>query len=110
MTIWTEHNVRELISTNEKALIKALLAIWNYQTNSEQAIGDAIEDNGVGFNKPDSFTAKKYIRIINRGEKLRAYELDKLRRVMYKYVKQLVKIANLNEMLKVDNGQSARKG
>lgn len=101
MTIWTENSIKKLLDENEKAVIRALHSIWEYQTDSEQIIGDAIEQNGIGFNKPDSFTAKKLIQKLEKGIKLTEWEHLHLKRMMIKYVGQLTRIANLNEMIKV---------
>lgn len=100
MTIWTEQAIKKLLNENEKAVIRALHSIWEYQTDSEQIVGDAIEQNGIGFNKPDSFIAKKLIQKIEKEIKLTEWEHLHLKRMMMKYAGQLARIANLNEMIK----------
>lgn len=101
MTHWTEDSIRELLNTNETAVVRALKSLWEYQTDSEQIIGDAIEENKVGFNKPDSFTAKKLLNRLERGIRLTEWEKVKLKNMMMKYAGQLMRIANLNEMMKL---------
>lgn len=101
MTVWTEDSIRALIQTNDKAVIRALQALWEYQTYAEQNIGEAVEDNRVGYNKPDSKTAKFYINILNGpNPKLGSWQIRKLRQMLIKYTKQLTKIANVRELIK----------
>jgi hypothetical protein len=100
-TIWTEESIVQLILTKDEALFRAMKRLWEYQTDTEQVIGDAVEQNGVGFNKPDSQTVKHYLTKLTHGIEFKNWEIIKLRRIMVKYKGQLTKIANLNEMMKV---------
>lgn len=46
--------IKNLITTNEEAAVKAMLRIFEYQTDSEQVNGSTYELNGVGFTGSDA--------------------------------------------------------
>ena len=94
-THWTIDRVRELIIVNDKAAVRAMLRIYDYQTSHEQVVDATIDNNNVGFNHGDapkmSGIAKFY--------KVRGYvtpkQMFRVRKMMPKYAGQLL---NLMEM------------
>ena len=63
--VWTKQSVKELIATNDKAVLNALVIIYNNQTYDEKVVGNTVEHNNIGFNGLDgdilSSFAKQYI-------------------------------------------------
>lgn len=94
MAKWTKEAIREKIMTDDKWLIRGLLAIYRHQTDSEKNAGQTHEENGVGFNGVDSAIlsdmAKQYIT----RDFLTTRQIAIVRDKMKKYAGQLTKIAN----------------
>lgn len=94
-TTWNESSITNLINTNDKAVGRAVLAIYERQTSDEQSIGDTKYHNGIGFNGADA----KYLSycaeyMIKHHCGLTGKHLTKARQRIIKYRKQLVEIAN----------------
>ena len=88
-----ESYLRELIKTNNKALLRAILCIYNNQTNEEKNKGESIDWNGIGFNRWDSREMSEIAKKIKSGQPLTKGELAKSRNKMHKYWKQLMIIS-----------------
>ena len=93
--VWTKEEVKELLNSNNKAVMRGILAIYNRQTESEQYCDDTHEVNGVGFNGIDApFLSNLAKWILDKG-----YLTDKqmviARKKMLKYSQQLADIANI---------------
>lgn len=88
--------LQNLIKTNDKALLKSIVLIYDNQTEDEKEIGSSVEDNRIGFSKWDaeemSFIAKR----IKNGEALNQNMIVHARHIMPKYWKQLMKISKNN--------------
>lgn len=91
---WKKEEIQHKLETNNKWLIKGLLAIYNKQTQDEKSAEVTKHDNGVGFGGADgnilTNRAKFYIE---RGFLTEA-QLKYVRKAMKKYAGQLAKIAN----------------
>lgn len=92
--VWTEVEIANLVLTNNRAVEKAILAIYNRQTESEQANSTTLHTNGVGFAGPDARLGSYYARWIISGRSLSGKHLDKARQMAIKYRRQLTEIAN----------------
>ena len=81
--------LQNLLCTNDYAVVHAMERIWDLQTDAEKLSGQALTENGIGFNRVDSVEIKKYIDKHARqsldGEDIRA-----VRSIMLKYWKQLM--------------------
>lgn len=88
-----ERYLKDLLKANDKALLKAIVLIYDSQTSEEQAKGQSIEDNAIGFTKVDAEDMGAIARKIKRGEQLTKGELAKSRNKMGKYWKQLMVIS-----------------
>lgn len=92
--MYTKNDIKIMLATNPKAVVRGVLAIYNNQLPEEQYNGRTIALNGVGFNGADSRPMSRYAEIIRRDGKLAGGQfLDAKRRIM-KYAGQLVTIAN----------------
>jgi len=92
--IWTKEEIRNNIQNDQAWLERAIVAIYDRQTEDEKAIQDAKERNNVGFNKPDSGRGSYFAKWIKDGRHLSGKHLEKARKMMIKYSGQLEKIAN----------------
>lgn len=88
-----EKYLRNLVRTNEKALLKSIMLIYNNQTFEEKEAGTSIYENKIGFNRFDSKEMMRIARKIKQGTRLTEYEIAHARIVMPKYWKQLMIIS-----------------
>ena len=88
-----EKYLRNLVRTNEKALLKSIMLIYNNQTFEEKEAGTSIYENKIGFNRFDSKEMMRIARKIKQGTHLTEYEIAHARIVMTKYWKQLMIIS-----------------
>lgn len=97
MKIWTTDEIVTLIQSNDKAVAKAVIAIYNRQTADEKMIENTTHSNGVGFNASDVRYLSYIAKYCERNQALTGKHLDKARQKILKYRRQLVEIANENE-------------
>lgn len=88
-----------LICNNDRAVERAVVAIYKRQEPDEQASGTTNKSNGRGFNKFDGPKGSYYAKWILgeiKGEPMRltGRHLDNARVMMRKYVRQLSEIAS----------------
>lgn len=85
-----EAYLKDLLKTNDKALLRAIVLIYDNQTPEEKDKGESIEDNCVGFSKIDAKEMGDIARKIKANKTLTKGELAKSRNKMQKYWKQLM--------------------
>lgn len=86
--------LQKLLCTNDYAVVHAMERIWDLQTDAEKLSGQALAENGVGFNRVDSIEIKKYVEKHAR-QSLDAEDIRVVRSIMLKYWKQLMKLSKL---------------
>lgn len=92
---WEDY-LKNLVKTNDRALFKAIILIYDMQTNEEKSIGSSVEENNVGFSKVDAYEMGIIAKKIKRGDPLTKGEIAKSRNKMPKYWKQLMIISKRN--------------
>lgn len=85
--------LQNLVKTNDRALYKAIVLIYDSQTEEEKAKEESVEDNYVGFTKVDAKELGDIAKKIKAGQQLTDGELAKSRNKMTKYWKQLMVIS-----------------
>jgi hypothetical protein len=104
MTIWTKEKIVEMLETNDKAVTRAVIAIYQRQTLDEQVSQHTLKSNNIGFNSSDapylSYCAKY---AIDKRTTLSGKHLEKSRTRIRKYWKQLMDIANSNVVAAYSN-------
>ncbi len=91
---WNKLTIRAMLETNNVWVVRGLMAIYKYQTESEKAEGVTREDNGVGFNGVDSEILTSFAQQWQARNFLSPKQLEIARKKMLKYSGQLAKIAN----------------
>ncbi len=91
---YTKEQIKENILTKDAWTLRALLAIYERQTASEQAAGQTIEHNGVGFTGPDAEILSSIADFYSRRGFVTERQMGVVRRRIGKYAGQLTKIAN----------------
>lgn len=85
--------LKDLLKTNDAALLRAIVLIYDNQTDEEKNKGESIEDNHIGFSKIDAKEMGSIARKIKVNKALTKRELAKSRNKMQKYWKQLMIIS-----------------
>ena len=92
--VWTKEEIREQLMTNDQWLVRGVIAIFNFQTASEQSSDETNQNNGVGFNGSDAFILSKFAKFAKRTGFLTPKQKAIALKKMPKYAGQLAKIAN----------------
>lgn len=85
--------IKWIITVNDRAVERAILAIYARQTAEEKSTGETLSTNGVGFSGPDAGIGTYYAKWINSGRSLTGRHLVKARIMALKYTRQLCEIA-----------------
>ncbi|RWB95603.1 MAG: hypothetical protein EOQ56_28050 [Mesorhizobium sp.] len=84
--IWTKETIQELIRTNDKAVAKAILALYARQTESERSTEHTQVENGMGFNRLDAPFLTSIAKALPRyGNHMTPRQLEKARPMLLKY-------------------------
>lgn len=92
--MWTKEQIRELLASNDKAVIRAMLALYNRQTATEQASHSTRDHNGRGFNGLDASIMSRFTEFYNQRGFLSPKMIALTRKKVMKYSGQLAEIAN----------------
>lgn len=101
--------IRWLLTMNDKAVERAIVAIYRRQTADEQSAGDTKHSNGVGFSGADASLGSYYARWILSGRSLTGKHLIKARTMSHKYVRQLVEVATTRLAQDAADAQAERE-
>ena len=91
-----EQYLKQLVKSNDRALCKAIVLIYQNQTDEEQMKGQSLDDNYVGFTKWDAEEMTSIAQKIIHKQQLTKREIAKSRNKMQKYWKQLMVISKKN--------------
>lgn len=95
--VWDRDAIFDLLDNNDKAVARAILALYKRQTAAEQSVGNTQEHNSVGFTAFDApFLSSLAESLPKYNNKLTIRQLAKARPMMKKYWKQLLDIAEEN--------------
>lgn len=94
-----KESIQELLRTNDKAVMRAVVAIYKRQTAAEQGAEETLLENGVGFNAADAKRMTAYAKVILMNPSYEMYppSLEDARQRIMKYSGQLLEIAAANE-------------
>ncbi len=95
---WEEY-IKNLVKTNDVALYKAIMLIYDRQTPEEKNAGESTEDNCIGFSKIDAKEMGHIARKLKNKQQLSKGEIAKSRNKMQKYWKQLMHISKEQEAI-----------
>lgn len=98
--MWTEPTIFQLLKTNDRAVARGMVAIWQRQTAGEQGARATWVQNGVGFSASDAKRGSAWAARFLRGDKLDIGEMAAARKLILKYRRQLLAIALENEAAK----------
>lgn len=90
---WTEEQIKYFLNI-PCVLEKALLALWDEQTDDEKNSGITKEHNGKGFNAYDAPFLSAMVKSLKQYGHLTKGQREKTTRILSKYSKQLTVLAN----------------
>jgi hypothetical protein len=85
--------IKEGLRKSDAWLLRGLMVIYGFQTESEKAAQQTAEDNGMGFNGLDAEILSSFAEQYQRRGFLTPKQIDLARRKMVKYAGQLLKVA-----------------
>jgi len=91
--VWDKQAVIELLERNNVAVVRAILALYERQTEDEKAAKETKQHNGRGFNSIDAnFLSDIAVKLPKYDYKMTERQLKTARKMLRKYAGQLVQI------------------
>jgi hypothetical protein len=90
MNEWNKERIVSLLQTNNRAVEKAIVAIYHRQTLDEQSTQETKHANGIGFTGAHARLGTYYARWILEGNCLTGKHLEKARAMSLHYTAQLL--------------------
>jgi hypothetical protein len=87
---WDKESIRDLLDRNDKAVYRAILLIYSFQTDEEKYIGATKTVNGKGFSKFDVEIRSSYAMQLRRGQELSVKQMYMARPKIKKYAGQII--------------------
>ena len=92
--VWTRGEIEDMLRTNDRAVERAMVAIWERQTRDEQATQAVHHHNGRGFAGWTARSGTYFAEWVRKGGRLTGKHLDKARRIALHHAGQLTDFAN----------------
>jgi len=92
-TTWTRDRINTLLSTNPRAVERAMVVLYDRQTRDEKDQGETRHHNGVGFSANAARKGTYYARWVLSGRHLTGHHLDRARAIALRHSRQLVEAA-----------------
>lgn len=93
---WTKSRIIRLLQNEDRAVLRALIVVYQNQTAQEKNNGSTIEDNGVGFTGIDADILTSFVRFYESVGFLTNRQIAITRNKIVKYWRQLLISAELN--------------
>ena len=90
--VWTKDSLKELLRTNDEAVIRGMKRIHEYQTSDEQVTEETKYRNDVGFSGCDAKLLSSFVEKHNKFGSLSDKQMFYARKKMVKYAGQLLLI------------------
>ena len=87
--IWKKDEIKELLQTNDRAVLRGLVAVYSLQTKDEKALAETVEHNGVGFSGFDAEILTSFAKQVQEQGKLTDRQMEVARKRVLKYAGQL---------------------
>jgi len=91
---WARKRINDLLHTNDRAVERAVVVLFELQTRDEQHSSTTKHNNGVGFCGWAARKGSYYARWVLSGRALTGCHLDNARRIALHHSRQLVEAAN----------------
>lgn len=94
---WNKWNIRAKLTTDFAWCRRALIVLYQRQTDDEQGASRTRHDNDRGFNQPDARRGSQLARKAMTPQLFEPGEVIEAKRMLMKYAGQLARIANAKE-------------
>jgi len=91
---WTRTEIEEMINGNDRAVERAMVAIWERQTADEQETQGTRHHNGRGFAAWSARSGTYFAEWVSSGRRLTGKHLVKARKIALYHAGQLTDFAN----------------
>ena len=91
---WTRTEIEEMINGNDRAVERAMVAIWERQTADEQETQGTRHHNGRGFASATARSGTYFAEWVRSGRRLTGKHLVKARKIALHHAGQLTDFAN----------------
>lgn len=91
--IWTKAEIGKLLMSNDNAVGRALVVLYNRQTEMEKSIARTVVSNGVGFTNADDFIGTSMAEFYIRHNRLSEKQIGYWRKPNVKGIPRIVKYA-----------------
>ena len=85
-----KESLKDLLDRNDKAVYRAILLIYSFQTDEEKYMGTTKTVNGKGFSKFDVEVLSSFAMQLRRGQELTLKQMYVARPKIKKYVGQIL--------------------
>lgn len=98
--------IQRLIDTDDKAVARAVVRIYLRQTEDERRVSETKHHNTIGFSASDA----KYLSMVARyvianGAITEKYHVEKARKLIRRYWRQLIEIAEETNLKRAQMGK-----
>jgi hypothetical protein len=97
MCDWTPETIKALLDRSDKAVERAIVAIYERQTSDEQVTGETRHHNRRGFASCHAHLGTYYAKWIMSDRHLDGQHLQRARRMVQCYSKQLLQVAEARQ-------------
>jgi hypothetical protein len=104
--VWNPDAIKNLLRHSDKAVVRALVQIWQRQTYQEKNKECATESNGRGFTAPDAFVLSHYAKAAADGQSLTIGEIEYCRPRLMKYTRQLMEVIAEGQLARLTGSAS----
>ena len=88
---WDKESIKDLLDRNDKAVYRAILLIYSFQTDEEKYMGTTKTVNGKGFSKFDVEVLSSFAMQLRRGQELTLKQMYVARPKIKKYAGQILR-------------------
>lgn len=100
MANWTKAKIADLLRSNDRAVERAMIVLYDRQTTDEKQVSDTRHTNQRGFSCFHAKTGSYYGRWCKSGKRLTGQYLEKARKIALRYTQQLADEANAKTIAK----------
>lgn len=105
-----KEQIKSLLLSNDRAVERAMCALYARQTADERSSSTTQHTNGRGFNAFDAPKGSYYARWVNSGRRLTGRHLESARKMAIKYVGQLAEVSSARLVARQDTFQVSDLG
>jgi len=91
---WTRGEIEDMLRSNDRAVERAMVAIWERQTMDEQVTQDVKHNNNCGFSHWSARSGTYFAEWVRSGRQLTGKHLEKARKIALHHAGQLTDFAN----------------